>query len=63
MADREINVDLNKLEAELLADIDRETLHAGWMASVLISLPSQKGYKGLPEKIREEIERIIAAVE
>ena len=63
MNDREIEVDLNKLEAELLETIDRETLHAGWMASVLISLPSQKGYKGLPEKIREEIERIVAAVE
>ena len=63
MSEREIEVDLNKLEAELLETIDRETLHAGWMASVLISLPSHKGYNSLPAHVREEIEQIITAVE
>jgi hypothetical protein len=56
-------VDLDEIEQQINEDIAREILHAGWMASVLIKLPDQKGYKGLPESIREEIERIRAAVE
>jgi hypothetical protein len=55
--------DFEELEKTIKEDLEREQIYAGWMFQVLLSLPNQKGYNSLPEKIREEIERIIAAVE
>jgi hypothetical protein len=60
-----------QLLQNILADVDktlteevaREKACAGWMASVIRILPSQKGYNKLPEAVRDEIEQILTAIE
>lgn len=55
--------DTNLLKDTLDGIVEREKIHAGWMASVLMSLPHEPGFKKLSSHMREEIEAIIAAVE
>ncbi len=53
-----------KLLHETLDGIDRrEKIHAGWMASVITSLPHDPAFRKLGSNLREEIISVIAAVE
>jgi hypothetical protein len=56
-------VDLKLLQETINEICEREKIHAGWMFSVIMSLPKEAAYKKLPSNIREDIEAIIAAVE
>ncbi len=51
------------VEDELQEDISRFSSHAPWLAQFVISLPKDPGYKKLSAATKEEIERIIAAIE
>jgi hypothetical protein len=56
-------IDMKQFEKVLNESLNRERIHAGWMAFVIRLLPSQDGFERLPSAIREEIEAIIAAID
>lgn len=59
---------INELYEELLEEGLAESMsamfsHAPWMADVIIRLPRDPAFKKLHPSTREEIERIITAIE
>jgi hypothetical protein len=51
------------LEEGLEEDAHRISAHAYWMADIILNLPKDPAFKKLGRETREEIERIIAAIE
>ena len=51
------------LQDGLEEDAHRIAGHAYWMADIILSLPKDPAFKKLDRNLREDIERIIAAIE
>jgi hypothetical protein len=51
------------LEEGLEEDAHRIAAHAYWMADIILALPNDPAFKKLDRSIREDIERIVAAIE